>query len=249
MSLRSVVLLCAASPAAAQQFNSDNQWVAPHGVATFVLTVGQESSTAMATAALLPETEFNIGVTRFENGPEDGTEAHYSGTFYVKRRLVQNEAETGGWAIMGGTGIDPSHLEHGEVTDTFRSWWANAVYSVPFRDGQVTWDLLPGFMVNLNRNRAGEAAWGMTWSSRVAVSRVIPHSSIVGEVFGTAGEAYAEPAYRAGVRWESPKVIVAATYGNSFKGSGSPRFEVGIMLLTKQLDFLCRGKCREAPEW
>ena len=40
--------------------------------------------------------------------------------------------------------------------------------------------------------------------------------------------------------------MVAATYGNSFKGSGSPRFEVGILLLTKQLDFLCFGTCREA---
>ena len=101
----------AVSPAAAQQFNSDNQWVAPNGVATFVRCVGQEYSTAMAVAALLPETEFNLGLTRFENDPQGGTDAHYSGTFYVQRRLVENDAGTGGWAIMGGTGVDPSHLE------------------------------------------------------------------------------------------------------------------------------------------
>jgi hypothetical protein len=52
-------------------------------------------------------------------------------------------------------------------------------------------------------------------------------------VFGTAGEAYAEPSYRVGVRWESPPLVVAATYGNSFSGSGSPRLEIGAFFLTK----------------
>ena len=250
-----VVPLClalvslAVRPAAAQQFNSDNQWVAPHGVSTLVLTLGQEYSVAMAVAALLPETEFNLGVTRFEGSPQDGTEDHDSSIFYVKRRLVENEAGNGGWAIMGGTGVDPSHLEQGEVTDNFRSWWASGVYTVAFRDGQVTWDLLPGFMVNLNKDQSGETAWGMTWSSRLAVYKIIPSSAIVGEVFGTTGEAYAEPTYRIGIRWESPRVIVAATYGDSFSRSGSPRFEIGIMYLTNQLEFLCIGKCRKDPDW
>ena len=150
---------------------------------------------------------------------------------------------------LAGTGIDPAHLEAGEVTDTFRSWWANAVYTVPFRDGRITWDLLPGFMVNLNKDQSGETAWGMTWSSRLAVYKIIPSSAIVGEAFGTTGEAYAEPTYRIGIRWESPRVIVAGTYGDSFSGDGSPRFEIGIMHLTNQLEFLCIGKCRRDPDW
>ena len=250
-----VVLLWAAlvplavSPAWAQQFNSDNQWVAPHGVASLVLTVGQEYSTAFAVAALLPETEFNVGVTRFGQDAQHRTDAHYSVAVYVKRRLKQNDAGTGGWAVMGGTGVSPSYLEEGKVTDTFRSWWANAVYTVPFRHGQVQWDLLPGFLVNLDKDQTGQNAVGMTWSSRVAVYKLIPKLTVVGEAFGTIGEAYAEPSYRTGLRWESPRVILAATYGNSFTGSGSPRFELGFMLLTSQLKFLCIGKCREDPDW
>ena len=65
---RALLLLLAAwsmlavSPTAAQQFDSDNQWVAPHDVSTLVLTLGQEHSVAMAVAALLPETEFKLGV-------------------------------------------------------------------------------------------------------------------------------------------------------------------------------------------
>jgi len=135
------------------------------------------------------------------------------------------------------------------VTDTFRSWWANAVYTIPFRNGAVTWDLLPGFLVNLNQDQTGETAWGMTYTSRVAVYKIIPHSAIVGEVFGTTGEAYAEPTWRLGVRWESPRVIIAASYGDSFSGGGSPRFEIGAIFLTKQLKFLCLGKCRKDPDW
>ncbi len=247
--LGAACLVLASWPAAGQQFTSDNQWVAPHGVATIIPTVGQEYSLFQVVAALLPETEFNLGVTRYWESPEDRSEAHTTGSFYIKRRLAENAAGTGGWAVMGGTGVDPGHLEAGEVTHTFRSWWGNAVYTVPFRDGAVTWDLLPGFLVNFDKDQSGETAWGMTYSSRVAVYKVIPQSAIVGEVFGTTGEAYAEPKYRVGVRWESPRVIVAATYGDSFGGGGSPRFEIGLMVFTNQLKFLCLGKCREDPTW
>jgi hypothetical protein len=231
----------AAGSAQAQQFNSDNQWTAPHGVGTLVLTAGEEYSSAIAVAALLPDTEFNIGVTRFRDSPEDRTDAHYSGIFYIKRRLSENEAGNAGSSISFGTGVNPSYLSAGEVTDTFQSWFATYDYTMAFRDGQVTWDLLPGVVVNLDKDQQDETAWGMTWSTRVAVYQIIPQSAIVAEVFGTAGEAYAEPAYRVGIRWESPKLVVAATYGNSFDGSGSPGFEIGLIYLTDPHRWLCLG--------
>ncbi len=236
-------------PSSAQQFNGDNQWTAPHGVATFVLTVGQEYSTALAVAALLPDTEFNLGVTHFVDKPLDLTEGRYSGIFYVKHRLTENEAGNAGWSVSVGTGVDPSHLEAGTVTDTFQSWFVNSSYTLAFRDGDVTWDLLPGVMVNRDKDQSGENAWGMTWCSRAAIYKIIPQSAIVGEVFGTAGEAYAEPSYRVGVRWESPRLVLAATYGNSFSGGGSPRFEIGAIFFTNQLKLLCLGKCRKDPNW
>jgi hypothetical protein len=226
-------ILLTARPGSAQQFAGDNQWVAPKGVGTFVFTVGQEYSTLLAVAALLPETEFNIGVTRFADHPLEQTEAHYSGIFYVKRRLKQNSAGNAGWAVSAGTGVNPSHLEAGTVTDSFRSWFVNTSYTMAFREGGVAWDLLPGVTVDLDRDQRDERAWGMTWCSRVAVYKLIPQSAVVGEVFGTAGQAYAEPSYRVGLRWESPRVVVAATYGNSFSGSGSPRFEIGALFFTK----------------
>jgi hypothetical protein len=241
LAFAAVALGVAALDAQAQQFNSDNQWTAPHGVGTLVLTAGQEYSSAIGVAALLPDTEFNIGVTRFKDSPEDRTEAHYSGLFYIKRRLTENEAGNAGTSISFGTGISPSYLSAGEVTDTFQSWFATYAYTMAFDDGRITWDLLPGVMVNLDQDQEDETAWGATWSTRAAVYKIIPQSAIVAEVFGTAGEAYAEPTYRVGIRWESPKLVVAATYGDSFDGAGSPRFEIGIIYLTDPHRFFCLG--------
>ena len=56
---------------------------------------------------------------------------------------------------------------------------ANLVYTIPFNDGQVTWDLLPGFLLNLDQNDTDNKAWGMTYSSRAAVYDVIPQSANV----------------------------------------------------------------------
>ena len=75
-------------------------------------------------------------------------------------------------------------------------------------------DILPGAVLNIDDGEEGDTAWGLSYSSRVAIYKVIPQSAIVGEVFGVAGEAYAKPTYRLGVRWESRKWIVAATYSN-----------------------------------
>ena len=239
--LVAAVLAWPVTSAYGQQFNSDNQWTAPHGVATLALSVGQEYSTAIAVAALFPDTEFNVGLTRFLEDPDDRTNAHSSGIFYVKRRLTENEAGNAGTAISFGTGVNPSYLSAGEVTDTFQSWFLTYGYTAEFLDGKITWDLMPGLMVNLDKDRDNETAWGFTWSTRAAFYGIIPQSAIVAEAFGTTGEAYAEPTYRVGVRWESEKLILAATYGDTFDGSGSPRFEVGLIFLTGPYGFLCWG--------
>ena len=51
-----LVGLCAliGNPALAQQFNSDNYLSKPHGVATVIVTTGQQSQTWMTTVSLFP---------------------------------------------------------------------------------------------------------------------------------------------------------------------------------------------------
>jgi len=236
-----LVFLLLGIDARAQQFNSDNQWTAPHGVGTFVATFGQEYSALLAVAALRPDWEWNLGVTRFEADDRTGIDTHETLTFYAKHRVWENDAGTGGFAWLAGTGISPSYLSAGEETHNFQSWWATAVYTMPFRDGAVTWDILPGFTANFDKDQKNETAWNMSYSTRMAVYKVIPQSAIVAEVFGTTGEDYADPQYRIGVRWESPRVVVAATYGRGFDGTGGPRFELGIIAFTDPKKFFCVG--------
>jgi hypothetical protein len=228
-------LACASSTATAQQFNSDSYWVAPRGVVTSTLTAGEEYSMAIATAALLQDWEFNLGVTRFAGDRSGSTDEHYSGILYAKYRFTENEQANGGFAIMAGTGVNPGHLEAGVVTDTFKSWWATGAYTIPFRDGDISLDLMPGFVWNKDQDDTDVDAWGFTWSARLAVYKVVPNWTIVGEAFGTTGEARADPQYKVGLRWESPKLVVAATYGAEFDGSTGSGFEVGFSYFSDPL--------------
>ena len=231
-----------ASPVHAQQFNSDNQWVAPHGVMTLVPTVGEDYSQMYFTAALVPEWEFNAQFTHFYDDPRDNSESYTVTNLYAKRRLRQNEAETQGYAVMFGTGIFPGHLDAGRVSRAFESWWFNGIATYGFAGDRLMLDILPGVIVNEDQDDDGDNAWGFTWSSRLALYDVIPRSALVGEVFGTEGDASSPASYRFGVRWESPKLVVSATYSDAFDGSTGAGFELGLMYFTEPR-FCFRG-CR-----
>lgn len=229
------------SPLGAQQFAGDNQWVAPHGVGTFVATAGEEYAQLYAIAALLPEWEFNLQFNFYYDDPRDATGSYTAVNIYAKRRLWENEAGTGGYSVLFGTGLYPEHLEQGTVATAFHTWWATATATYGFLDDRLLWDLLPGASVNFDEDQSGETTWAFTYTSRVAVYGVIPHSALVGEVFGSAGEASADPAYRVGVRWESPRWIVAGTYAAGFDGSPSAGFELGAFVFTDPI--FCFGGC------
>ena len=216
----------------AQQFNSDNYWTAPHGVLTFTTTHGQHYSFIMGTVALFPRWEFNFGANLYRKDKETNTTAHFSNTIYVKYMFYENAAKTGGWAVMGGTGIFPGYLEADTVTDSFKSYWISVPVTFPFFDNNLSWDIMPGATVNLNEGKKDETAWSFTYSSRLAVYKVIPQSAIVGEVFGAAGKGGSKPQFRVGVRWESEHIVIAATFGAAFDGSQGAGFEIGIMLLS-----------------
>ena len=130
------------------------------------------------------------------------------------------------------------------MTDAFESWWVTLTATYAFLDDRVLLDVLPGAVVDTDDGPTDDTAWGFTYTSRVAIYDVIPQSAIVGEIFGTTGEAYAEPAWRFGVRWESPKWIAALTYSDAFDGSGrgGAGIEFGIMYYTDAR--FCFGGCR-----
>jgi hypothetical protein len=230
------------SRAPAQQFNSDNYWTAPEGTMTVVATVGQQYSTLVDVVTLFPGWEFNIGATLYKEDVLTDTTSHYSTTAYVKHMFYENEAKTGGWAVMAGTGVNPGYLERGTVTRSFKTYWIAAPVTFPFWDNTVSWDIMPGGLLNLEQGPNEERTTGFTWSTRLGVYKLIPQSAIVGEVFGVEGDARVQSQYKAGVRWESKYVIAALTYGGGLDGSRGAGLEFGVMFLSPP--FLCIGGCQ-----
>ena len=238
----SIVAMGATPVVQAQQFVGDNQWVAPYGVSTLVATVGEEYSQVYWVSSLVPEWEFNVQVIEYYDDYTNDNEGYTAANLFVKRRLSENEAGTAGYAIVGGTGQFPEHLERGTVTNALETWWVTGVATYSFADDRILLDVLPGVTLNTDYGEKEETAWGFTYSSRLAIYDVIPQSALVGEVFGTAGEAYSDPAYRLGIRWEGKKWVVAGTYSNSFNGDGGAGFELGVMYFTEPR--LCWGGCK-----
>ncbi len=230
-----------AGSATGQQFAGDNQWVAPHGVGTFVATAGEEYAQVYAIAALLPEWEFNAQFNYFYDDPRDSSGSYTAVNLYAKRRIWENEAGNAGYSVLFGTGLYPEHLERGTVASAFRTWWGTATATFALFGNHVLLDVLPGALVNFDESQSGQVAWGFTYTSRVAAYGVIPHSALVGEVFGTAGEASADPAFRFGVRWESQSLIIAGTYASTFSGQEFAGFEIGAMYFTPPI--FCFSGC------
>jgi len=231
--LRNSALLVAvfAGSAGAQQFNSDNWWVLPHATGMGLISVGEHYSTMYLGFGFLPGWEADFAFTIYEEGDEL-TAAHYSTTAYVKRLLVQNEAQTGGAAVMAGVGQGPGFIESGVKTLDFRNYWVSVPVTFPFFDNKLSWDLMPGGTWNREYGAEEKSAAGFTYSSRMAVYGVVPRSAIVFEVFGAEGDAEAPAQYKAGVRWESEFVIAALTYGDGLEGNAGGGIELGFIFLT-----------------
>lgn len=219
------------SGAAAQQFNSDNWWVLPHATGMGVATFGEHYNSMYLGYGFLPGWEADISTTIYEK--EDlNSGNHYSTSAYVKRLIVENEAQTSGISVMAGIGSTPGYLQSGAVTRDFKSYWAYAPITVPFFDNMVSWDIMPGISFNQEYGSAEEETWGFPYSTRVAVYKIIPQSALVGEIFGSEGDAFSEPQYKAGVRWESKYLVVALTYGGALDGGDGGGVELGFMALT-----------------
>ena len=202
---------------------------------------GHRGHTLIDVVTLFPRFEFNVGATLYREDRSTDTTDHFSTTLYLKYMFFENAAKNGGFAVMAGTGVQPGYLQAGTVTEDFKTYWAAFPVTFPFLDGALSWDLLPGASVTLDQGPSRTEAWGFTYSSRLAVYKVIPQSAIVGEIFGTEGDAYSKPQYKVGVRWESKYVVAALTYGGALDGSRGAGIELGVMILSPP--FLCIGGC------
>jgi hypothetical protein len=232
----------AATPARAQQFNSDNYLSKPAGVATIILTAGEQSDMVMTTFSLLPRWEFTYAVYVVNADQDRSTDEGYSTSIYFKYMIFENAAKTGGVAFKGGTGLDPGYLTSVGLEDAFQTWWVNAPVTFPLFGNKVSWDLMPGASYTTDKGTAAAVGWAFTYSTRVAWYPGGPKLAIVGEVFGGEGEVYTPMEYKAGLRWE-PNVYAtfALTYGQEFSSSLGSGIQLGMMLFTPP--FFCISGC------
>ena len=221
------------NPAMAQQYNSDSWLSKPHGQATIIVTYGERNAMFMDTFSLFPRWEFTGAVYIFDADDDPATDDGYSTSVYAKYMFYENKQQTGGAAVKFGTGLDPGYLDELGLKDAFQTYWMNVPVTVPLCNNKVSWDIMPGASMTLNRGRDAEPAGSFTYSTRAAWYAFGPTASIVGEVFGAEGGSPAIPEYRIGLRWEpSQYVVLALTYGDEFNGSNGAGIELGAMLFT-----------------
>ncbi|MGB5384021.1 MAG: hypothetical protein WBN19_09225 [Lutimonas sp.] len=228
-----VVLFCFSPDLRAQQFNSDNYLTMPHGTGTFVLTTGERNSGMVSSFALIKNFEFFVQAFLFRDIRVDDYAQHFNTTVYAKYMFWVNEANTGGAAVFLGMGQSPGSFTQDGYSPLHKNYWTALPITIPFFNNTISWDIMPGAMVDLDYGNNKETAWGFTYSTRVAVYNVIPKTAIVGEVYGTEGQAYSKPEYKVGLRWEPNSFIVPAiSYGGSFDGSLGAGFEIGVVIFS-----------------
>jgi len=231
-----------ATPAVAQQFNSDNYLSKPAGVGTLIATLGQRNEMLMLTFALIPKWEFTYAIYLVNKDDDPNTDDGYSTSLYAKLMLHENASKTGGYAVKFGTGLDPGYLTEVGVEDGFRSYWANMPMTFPFDDNKVSVDVMPGLSYTHKYGADADPALAFTYSLRGAWYPESPKWAFVGEVFGAEGELTSIPEFKIGVRLEPDQYTTFAfTYGQEFSGSNGARFEVGLMLFTPP--FFCIKGC------
>ncbi|NJN26359.1 MAG: hypothetical protein HC819_10455 [Cyclobacteriaceae bacterium] len=219
----------------AQQFNTDNYLTMPHGTGTFVITTGQRNATLISSFALVPKFEFFVQGNLFRDYRIDNYVQHFTTTVYAKYMFWANKKNNGGAAAFFGFGQSPGYYADTEYTQLHKNIWTAIPITIPLFKNMISWDIMPGGMIDFNTKDTNEIALGFTWSSRVAIYKIIPKTAIVAEVYGTEGQASSKPEYKIGLRWEPNDFIVPAiSYSSQLSGGYGAGLEIGVVIFTPQ---------------
>ena len=230
-----ILLFLLSGSGLAQQFNTDNYLAMPHGTATFVLTTGERNATFINSFALIQNWEFFAQANLYWENRELELSQHFTTTVYFKYMFYENSDKTGGFAAFLGYGESPGYHDQTQFLDRHTNLWTAVPITIPFFENTFSWDIMPGGMVDFDYGNNKKTAWGFTYTTRLAIYKVIPQSAIVGEYYGTAGELYSEPEYKIGIRWEPNNTVVPAiSYGSAINGMRAAGFEIGIVIYSPQ---------------
>ena len=233
--ISAAISLLTGNHASGQQFNSDNYLTMPHGTGTFVVTSGQRNSILLMSFALIDRFEFFAQGNLYRDYRVEDYNQHFTTTVYAKYMFWVNEKKNGGGAAFLGFGKSPGYYDEFNYSELHKNVWTAIPFTIPLFNNAVSWDIMPGALVDFNYGINKETAWGFTWSTRLAIYKIIPQTAIIAEAFGTEGEIYSKPEYKIGLRWEpNDYIIPAISYGSSFDGSRAAGFEIGIIIFTPQ---------------
>lgn len=216
-----------------QQFNTDNYLTMPHGTGTFVLTGGERDASMYATFALRPRFELNFSVNAFWEDKSTKSPQHFSTNVFGKYMFWVNEANNAGAAVFLGVGRSPGYYNANGYSSFHKNYWTAVPLTIPLLHNTISWDLMPGALVDFEYGDNKEASWGFTWSTRVAIYKIIPKTAIVGELYGTEGTVSSETEFKVGLRWEPNDYIVPAiSYSAGLNGGDAAGFEIGVIIFT-----------------
>lgn len=217
----------------AQQFNTDGHLTMPYGTGTFVLTSGERNSSMYATFSLLPRFELNFSTALFREDKSNNSPQHFSTNVFGKYMFWVNKTNNGGAAVFLGIGKSPGYYNKTGYSAFHKNYWTAVPLTIPLFHNTVSWDIMPGALVDFDHGNNKETAWGFSWSTRLAVYKVIPKTAIVAEAYGTEGQAYSKPEFKIGLRWEpNDYIIPAISYGACLDGNKAAGFEAGIIIFT-----------------
>ncbi len=230
------------TPSMAQQFVTDNYLAMPHGTETVVLTTGQRSANITTSFSLIRNWEFFAQANLFWAVVDQEIPQHFTASVFSKWMFWENQNKNGGGAFFLGYGKSPSYWQNTEFLEERKNVWSSFSFTFPLFNNFISWDIMPGVILDWGDNFEINSVWSFTYASRIAVYKIIPKSAIVFETYGSEGEAFSPPEYKVGIRWEPNETIVPAlTYSGRFDGSRGARIEIGVMIfsprfLRKQTD-------------
>lgn len=233
-----ILFFSALYAANAQQFNTDNHVTMPLGSANSCITYGPRSATILPSVGLFQNWEVFLGAVLVHKDETKQIEDHFSTLIFAKWMFYHTEDYSSGASLTFGTGANPSYHTNDKPVNSFTNYYAYGDYTFTLFNKTISWDLNPGVQLIYDNKGSDEYSWSFTYSTRVAIYKIIPKTAIVGEVYGAEGESPSNLEYKIGLRYEpNNKVIPAITYGNSTDGSRGPGFEIGVIIVSPSFLF------------
>ena len=140
----------------AQQYNSDNYLVMPHGIGTIVLTTGERNVSFVTSLALIPKFEFAVAGYLFWDDQTTQSPQHFTTSLYAKYSVWVNKENNGGLAAFLGLGNSPSYYEQTQFVDLHKNYWTAIAFTLPLFNNKLSWDLFPGAIVDIDYGEDSE---------------------------------------------------------------------------------------------